>query len=191
MIPTSLTPGSTVSAQDRSDVIDLLNRLNLAFDIWDLNTMLGLHTDDFTVHHPRGVATGHDQLMAFYEDYYPLTVGVRRQHLNHVVTGNDDGTITVLSYNLLIRVATPERAAALKGQSVIEAEPGLPAIAMHSVMIDRFRRDPALELAKIGADAPIRSLLGRASVVCHSDATCLCLARSGENAATPSHKSPW
>jgi hypothetical protein len=48
----------------------------------------------------------------------------------------------VLSYNLLIRVATPERAAALKGQSVIEAEPGLPAIAMHSVMIDRFRRDP-------------------------------------------------
>jgi hypothetical protein len=67
---------------------------------------------------------------------------VRRQHLNHVVTGNDDGTITVLSYNLLIRVATPERAAALKGQSVIEAEPGLPAIAMHSVMIDRFRRDP-------------------------------------------------
>ena len=144
MIPTSLTPGSTVSAQDRSDVIDLLNRLNVAFDIWDLNTMLGLHTDDFTVHHPRGVATGHDQLMAFYEDYYPLTVGVRRQHLNHVVTGNDDGTITVLSYNLLIRVATPERAAALKGQSVIEAEPGLPAIAMHSVMIDRFRREADL-----------------------------------------------
>jgi hypothetical protein len=26
-----------------------------------------------------------------------LRVGVRRQHLNHVVTGNDDGTITVLS----------------------------------------------------------------------------------------------
>jgi hypothetical protein len=39
-------------------------------------------------------------------------------------------------------VATPERAAALKGQPVIEAELGLPAIAMHSVMIDRFRRDP-------------------------------------------------
>jgi hypothetical protein len=30
---------------------------------------------------------------------------------------------------------------ALKGQSVIEAEPGLPAIAMHSVTIDRFRPD--------------------------------------------------
>jgi hypothetical protein len=26
MIPTSLTPGATVSAQDRSDVIDLVNR---------------------------------------------------------------------------------------------------------------------------------------------------------------------
>jgi hypothetical protein len=47
-----------------------------------------------------------------------------------------------------------------------------------------------LELAKFGADAPIRSLLGRASAVCHSDATCLCLVRSGENTATPSHKSP-
>jgi hypothetical protein len=98
--------------------------------------------DDFTVHHPRGVATGHDQLVAFYEAYYPLTVGMRRQHLNHVVTGNEDGTITVLSYNLLVRVATPERAADLKGQPVIEAESGLPAIAMHSLTIDRFRRDP-------------------------------------------------
>jgi hypothetical protein len=28
---------------------------------------------------------------------YPLTVGVRRRNLNHVVTGNDDGTITALS----------------------------------------------------------------------------------------------
>ena len=36
----------------------------------------------------------------------------------------------------------PERAPAIKGQAVIEAEAGLPAIAMHSVMIDRFRRDP-------------------------------------------------
>jgi hypothetical protein len=142
MIPTSLTPGATVSAQDRGDVIDLVNRLNMAFDLWDLQTMLGLHTDDFTVHHPRGVVTGHDQLVAFYEAYYPLTVGMRRQHLNHVVTGNEDGTITVLSYNLLVRVATPERAADLKGQPVIEAESGLPAIAMHSLMIDRFRRDP-------------------------------------------------
>ena len=142
MIPTSLTPGATVSAQDRCDVIDLVNRLNMAVDVWDLDTMLALHTDDFTVHHPKGVATGHDQMVVFYEAYYPITVGVRRQHLNHVVTGNDDGTITVLSYNLLIRVATPERAAGLKGRSVIEAEPGLPAIAMHSVMIDRFRRDP-------------------------------------------------
>jgi hypothetical protein len=104
--------------------------------------MLSLHADDFTVHHPRGVATGYDQMVAFYEAYYPLAVGVRRQHLNHVVTGNDDGTITVISYNLLIRVATPERAAALKGQAVITAEPGLPAIAMHSVMIDRLRHDP-------------------------------------------------
>ena len=54
MIPTSLTLGTTVSAQDRSDVIDLVNRLNMAFDVWDLDTMLGLHTDDFTVHHPQG-----------------------------------------------------------------------------------------------------------------------------------------
>ena len=32
MIPTSLTPGATVSSQDRSDVIDLVNRFNMAFD---------------------------------------------------------------------------------------------------------------------------------------------------------------
>jgi hypothetical protein len=45
MIPTSLTPGATVSAQDRGDVTDLVNRLNMAFDLWDLQTMLGLHTE--------------------------------------------------------------------------------------------------------------------------------------------------
>jgi hypothetical protein len=41
----------------------------MAFDVWDLDTMLGLLTDDFTVHHPKGVATGHDQMVAFYEAY--------------------------------------------------------------------------------------------------------------------------
>jgi hypothetical protein len=35
-------------------VIDLVNRLNMAFDVWDLDTMLGLLTDDFTVHQGRG-----------------------------------------------------------------------------------------------------------------------------------------
>jgi hypothetical protein len=34
MIPTPLTPGATVSAQVRSDVVDLINRLNMAFDVW-------------------------------------------------------------------------------------------------------------------------------------------------------------
>ena len=29
--------------------------------------MLGLHTDDFTVHHPKGVATGHDQMKCLLE----------------------------------------------------------------------------------------------------------------------------
>jgi hypothetical protein len=48
MMPTSLAPDATVSAQDRSEVIDLVNRLNMALDVWDLDTMLGLHTDDFT-----------------------------------------------------------------------------------------------------------------------------------------------
>ena len=64
MIPSSLALGAPVSAQDRSDVIDLVNRLNMAFDIWDLDTMLSLHTDDFTVHHPKGTAQGHDQMVA-------------------------------------------------------------------------------------------------------------------------------
>jgi hypothetical protein len=49
MIPSCLTPGATVSAQDRSDLIDPVNRLNMAFDVWDLDTMLGLHTCMITV----------------------------------------------------------------------------------------------------------------------------------------------
>jgi hypothetical protein len=144
----SVAIGEPVSAPDRAEVIDVLNRFNMAFDVWDLETMFALKTEDFSVHHPRGVASGLEQLTAFYKAYYPLTVGVRRQHLNHVVTGNTDGTITINSYNLLIRVATEKLLDGQRNeqvdhrQRVIDGEPGLPAIIMHSIMIDKFRRDP-------------------------------------------------
>jgi hypothetical protein len=138
----SLAKGEPVTAQDRADVLDALNRFNMAFDVWDLETIYALQTDDFKVHHPRGTASGSDELSKFYENYYPLTVGMRRHHMNHVVNGNADGTITVNSYNLLIRVASRAAANELRGKALMEGEPGLPAIATHSLMIDRFRRDP-------------------------------------------------
>ena len=48
-IPHRINVIRPVNAADRSEVIDLVNRLNFAFDIWDLETMLDAFTEDAVV----------------------------------------------------------------------------------------------------------------------------------------------
>jgi ketosteroid isomerase-like protein len=128
-----------ISAADRLQVVDLVNRLNLAFDNWDLEAMINAFTEDATVDHPRGLIKGRDAIRRFNEAYYPLTVGVRRHCLNHVVDVNDDGTLTVTSYVMLVRVAPSSQADAVRNSNLTEDSSGLPAIFMHSIVHDRFR----------------------------------------------------
>lgn len=129
-------------ARDRAIVIDAVNRLNMAFDHFDVDAMVEVFTEDCVLHHPHGVVTGHAQLRSFYDAYRPLTVGVRRHNANHVVDANSDGTLTVTSQAMLIRVAPPDHARPI-GQPDIDArDDGLPAIFSHALTVDTFRQDP-------------------------------------------------
>ena len=130
-----------VPAQDRAECIDLINRLNLAFDEWDIETMVAAFTPDATVTHPKGDVRGHDQLRAFCEAYYPLTLGVRRQAVNHVVDGLPNGLVRVTSYHQLIRVAAPAEDRTVKDQILTVHSESLPALSIHSLMFDDCRRD--------------------------------------------------
>ena len=142
-IPHRINVIRPVNAADRSEVIDLVNRLNFAFDIWDLETMLDAFTEDAVVQHPRGVVRGREEMKAFYENYKPLTVGVRRHSLNHVVNAEEDGTIVVIYHNVLIRVASPQQAENVRHTDLTESAEGFPDILLHSIMSDHFRKDGA------------------------------------------------
>ena len=133
--------GLPIDAGVRTEVIDVVNRLNMAFDIWDVETMVEAFTEDCVGYYPRGRAGGHEEVRRFYDGYRPLTIGVRRQNLNHVVDANEDGTITVVCYNMLVRVVPAERAEIVRDSMLTQDVTGLPANLMHSKITDRLRRD--------------------------------------------------
>lgn len=134
-------PRFRVSAEDRSHVIDTVNRLNLAFDVWDIDTMVAVFTEDGVVDHARGEVKGHEELRRFYDAYRPLTLGVRRQAVNHVVDGLPDGTIRVYSYNMLVRVAPAADHERVRMEMVSEYD-YYPAMYIQAVVEDIFRNDP-------------------------------------------------
>uniref|UniRef100_B0T983 SnoaL-like domain-containing protein n=1 Tax=Caulobacter sp. (strain K31) TaxID=366602 RepID=B0T983_CAUSK len=136
-------PRHAVYPADRAEVIDRVNRLNVAFDEWDIEAMVAAFTEDCVIDHPRGAIRGHDQLRAFYADYFPLTPGVRRHSLNHVVDPCPGGELEVLHYTLLVRVAAPSDAEAALAAPLTDDTSGLPAIFIHAIVTDRFRHDRA------------------------------------------------
>ncbi|WP_158166604.1 nuclear transport factor 2 family protein [Mycolicibacterium smegmatis] len=144
----SLPPG------DHAEVVNLLNRLNMAFDFWDVEGMVQAFAVDAVVAHPRGDVRGRDELRAFLDDYRPLTVGVRRVQANHVIDVDHGGDVTVTSYNMLIRVARPGDAEAAAAATVYDAATGLPAIEMFSVVVDRLRRYTDLGWRIVHRDVP-------------------------------------
>jgi len=142
VLPLSPDAVRPLDAADHLAVIDLVNRLNLAFDNWDVEAMVLAFDAEGTVHHPRGDVKGHEELRRFYEGYRPVTVGVRRHALNHVVDRNEDGTVTVHHYNLLVRFALPDEAEIISATMAVDNVQGLPAIVTQSVMHDTLRKGP-------------------------------------------------
>ena len=131
----------SIPAADWLKVIDVVNRLNMAFDYWDVEAILEVNTEDCTVEHPHGLVRGRDELRAFLDAYRPLTDGVRRSNLNQVVDANDDGTLTVTSQIILLRVAAAGEGRAMGWHDVAARGDGLPAVFVHSLVTDRLRND--------------------------------------------------
>jgi hypothetical protein len=132
----------SIPAADWLKVIDVVNRLNMAFDYWDVEAILEAMTEDCSVEHPHGLVRGRDELRAFLDAYRPLTDGVRRSHLNQVVDANDDGTLTVTSQIILLRVAAAGEGRAMGWRDIAARNDGLPAVFVHSLVSDRLRNDP-------------------------------------------------
>ena len=132
----------SIPAADWLKVIDVVNRLNMALDYWDVEAILEVMTEDCTIEHPHGLVRGRDEHRAFLDAYRPLTDGVRRSHLNHVVDANDDGTLTVTSQIILLRVAAAGEGRAMGWRDIAARGDGLPAVFVHSLVTDRLRNDP-------------------------------------------------
>jgi hypothetical protein len=66
----------------------------------------------------------------------------RRSQLNHVVDANDDGTLTVTSQIILLRVAAAGEGRAMGWRDIAARNDGLPAVFVHSLVADRLRNDP-------------------------------------------------
>jgi hypothetical protein len=132
----------SIPAADWLKVIDVVNRLNMAFDYWDVEAIVEAFTEDYTGEHPHGLIRGRDELRAFLDAYRPLTDGVRRSNVNQVVDANDDGTLTVTSHIILLRVAPAGEGRAMGWQDVAARGDGLPAVFVHSLVTDRLRNDP-------------------------------------------------
>ena len=132
----------SIPAADWLKVIDVVNRLNMAFDYWDVEAILEAFTEDYIGEHPHGLIRGREELRAFLDAYRPLTDGVRRSHTNQVVDANDDGTLTVTSQIILLRVAAPSEGRAMGWRDVAARGDGLPAVFVHSLVTDRLRNDP-------------------------------------------------
>src|SRR6202008_2057806 len=132
----------SIPAADWLKVIDVVNRLNMALDYWDVEAILEVYTEHCPVDHPHGLVRGRDELRAFLDAYRPLTDGVRRSHINHVVDANDDGTLTVTSQIILLRVAAAGEGRAMGWLDVAARGDGLPAVFVHSLVTDRLRNDP-------------------------------------------------
>ncbi len=75
----------------------------------------------------------------FLEGYRALTIGTRRQALNHVIDGNEDGPISAVLWMQIVRVAEPNDAVGVKAGALTENHVGFPGILISSLVTARFR----------------------------------------------------
>jgi hypothetical protein len=161
----------SIPAADWLKVIDVVNRLNMAFDYWDVEAIVEVMTEDYIGEHPHGLIRGREELRAFLDAYRPLTDGVRRSHTNQVVDANDDGTLTVTTHIILLRIAPAGEGRAMGWRDVAARGDGLPAVFVHSLVTDRLRNDPEFGwriCARIVEDTTANTALSPAS---HSNTT--------------------
>ena len=137
-----VTHQGRVSAQDRIEAIDLVNRINWLFEVWDVDAMVESFLPDAAAIHFDGSFRGHEEIRAFFEEQYRYLIpGVTRLAINHIV--DDDGPDGVaVRYNmLLVRYAFPDTEPGVPlEEAIVNSMYEVPAIWLYSPMLDRLRR---------------------------------------------------
>ncbi|KAJ2977023.1 hypothetical protein NQ176_g4611 [Zarea fungicola] len=135
---------SSVTADERINAIDFVNRSNFLFAEYNHDKIVSTFLPQAVVYHFHGTVRGHDAIRQFLEKDYPYLIpGVSRHATNHIVDRDTEtGGVTVRYYEQLFRNSWPaaeDDGAAGKnvhGDARTSAE--LPALWFHSVLIDRL-----------------------------------------------------
>ncbi|OHV03814.1 nuclear transport factor 2 family protein [Mycobacterium talmoniae] len=135
----AITLDSTVDLADRSTAVDFINRVNLLYDAYEIDAMVGAFLPDSTIFHTQGITHGQTEIRRFFQQAYPYSgPGVSRIATNPIVDADEDGVV-VRYHNLLVRYSTEEPSTMVTGQ-VQQTPEDLPAIWVYSAMTDRLRR---------------------------------------------------
>lgn len=127
---------SQVDAADRSDAIDFINRVNLLFDAYEVDSMVQAFLPEGTIFHSQGVTQGHIELRRFFQQAALYSgPGISRVATNPIVDADGDGVI-VRYHNLVVRYSDAPVSNAVTGRDGEE----LPGIWVYSAMTDRLRR---------------------------------------------------
>jgi len=98
---------SRLSAEDQLEIMGLIYRFELAFDSERFDALANLLTDDMVLDHFWGYRQGKQAVINLLKEHVPDTRGYRHQATNLVLFPNDDGSVTTLSFLLVVTVADP------------------------------------------------------------------------------------
>ncbi len=100
-----------LTASDRLEIMELASRHNFAIDAMDVQAYGQTYAQDAVLLGPNGTLSGREAIMQGLVDYRPKAAGNRHHSFNHVIVGNADGSASMMSYFLTIKVqtSTPSR----------------------------------------------------------------------------------
>ncbi|MET8430609.1 nuclear transport factor 2 family protein [Nocardia sp. NPDC004860] len=133
---------SALSAHDRIDAIDFVNRVNWLFEVWDVDGMVESFLPDGAAIHFDGSFRGHKEIRAFFEERYRhLIPGVARHATNHIVDEDGPDGVAVRYHMMLVRYAFPDTGPGVPLQeAIVNSMYEVPSIWLYSPMLDRLRR---------------------------------------------------
>jgi hypothetical protein len=131
-----------LSAQDRIDAIDFVNRVNWLFEVWDVDAMVESFLPDAATFHFDGSFRGHEEIRVFFEqEYHYLIPGVARHATNHIVDADGPDGVAVRYHMMLVRYAFPDTGPGVPlDEGIVNSPYGVPSIWLYSPMLDRLRR---------------------------------------------------
>lgn len=124
---TSTNTGVKLTADDKFEILDVVYRFEWSVDAQHFEALGELMTDDIVIDHVFGFRQGRKAVLALLKDVVPSR-GLRHQNTNPVIYLNDDGSVSVTSYLLVVQVAEPP-----------QERTDMPYIVGHAIVTDIVR----------------------------------------------------